>query len=94
MDSIKFSRSNFSEADAARLNAVRPTGEVTQGMRTAATDFLQRELRRIRLAEPKSNGPDVFKRVLEAYPESVAIVMEPLLVLGFADEIENIEEEA
>jgi hypothetical protein len=91
MEVIKFSRSNFSEADAARLNATRPDGEVTRGMRTAATDFLMNEIRRVRLADPKS---DAFTRVLEAYPESVRLVMEPLLVLGYVEKIDNIEEEA
>jgi hypothetical protein len=92
MEAIKFSRFNFTEADAAKVNAARSAGAVTEALRSAATETLMGEMRKMRLAIPKEDGALQYGRVMAAFPNLVQLVLEPLLVGGYVEKIENVEE--
>jgi hypothetical protein len=94
MEVLKFSRSNLTEADAAKLNAARSAGAVTIGMRSAATDALTTKLREAQFANPKEDRIVLFNRVIQAHPNLAQLMIEPLLDGGYVAEIENIEEVA
>lgn len=90
---LTFSRTKFSEAQAAALNAAVVDGPVTPAMASAATQLLQQKMREVKLAEPHADGHSVFMRVMAAFPESTALVHKATFH-GLTASVDGITEEA